>query len=201
MLLVERIVVVVAEVGAQELQVLGADEDGAARLCQPCDGGIAVELTGILQHLVVAVEAADAHASQSVDVLDLDVEVARYETGEVEARHLEEELVLVDGVGLIGKHEDEVDIALDLELTGSDGVAVAHDDGAPRPHVAHVEASAMEAPSGLHAVDDHACHAAHLALGELFHHLFHIFQAAVAVAGVELAQSADEDELVAVVTH
>ena len=56
----------------------------------------------------------------------------------------------------------------------------------------------MKRSAFFHTVDDHTCHGADIALGIVLHHFVHVLKTALAVAIVEHAQPADEDELVAV---
>ena len=135
---------------------------------------------------------------QSAHLLNLEVEVSHEEVGEVVACQLEEQLVFVEAVGLVGNHEDERDVVLGAQLYGGYRVAVAHHHCPAAPHVAHVELAALQFASCLHAVDDHSRQFADAAVGEFLHHLVHVLQASVAVAVVQLGQSADEDELIAV---
>ena len=163
--------------------------------------GLLEEHARILPCLVVVAESFHLHAVQSVHILYLEVEVTHQEVGEVIAGQFEEQLVLADAVGLVGNHEDEGYVVLGTQFHGGYRVAVAHHDGPSAPHVAHVELSSAQLSSALHSVDDHAGQFADAALREFLHHLLHVSQASVAVAVVQLAQSAYEDELVAVGTH
>ena len=160
-----------------------------------------VQLAGILQCLVVAQESAHAHVGGSFGVDNLDVEVAHHVVGEVIAGELEEELIFVDGVGVVGNDIEELLVAFGRELAGGNRVAVAEHHRASAPDVAQVELSTMQAASFLHTVHNHACHLGELALRELLHEQLHIGQTAVAIAVVEFRESADEDELIAVQSH
>ena len=69
---------------------------------------------GILAGFVVAQESADEHAAQSVLVLvGDDVEVTHQEVREVILRHLVEQLVLIDGIRLVGQQEDVFRLAFE----------------------------------------------------------------------------------------
>ena len=131
----------------------------------------------------------------------LDVKVTHDETGEVKPCHLVEQLVFVHGVGLVGHHEDELIVTLGNEHPGGDGVAVLQHLTAPRPYIAHVKASSMQPASGLHTINDHTCHGTDLALRIMGHHLLHIVKTTLAVAVVQLTQSSDKEELVAMGTQ
>ena len=152
--------------------------------------------------LVVTEEAADDHACQTVRVLvDVQVEVAYQEVGEVIFCHLVEQLVLADGVGLVEQHEDVVGITLDdqrIDLRGVLSREVVH---AARPDIVHVELAAMQLPALLYATEYHACHLADLAVGVFLDHLLQPLYTTVGVALVEHAQTLDEEELRAVLSQ
>ena len=121
----------------------------------------------------------------SVGVDNLDVEVAHHVAGEVVACEFKEQLVLVDGVGVVGNDEEELLVAFGRELPDGNGVAVAEHYGASAPDVAQIELSAMQPSSLLHAVDNHACHFGQLALWELLDERLHVLETSVAIAVVE----------------
>ena len=135
------------------------------------------------------------------EVAYLKVEVAHKVVCEVEAGHLEEQFVLVDGVWMVCESEHEAAFALGSERRLLYRIAVVEHLGATVPHALHVEPAAVEPPSGLHAVDYHACQFADAALGILLYYLLHIGHAAVGIAAVELGHASDEEELVAVGTQ
>ena len=58
-----------------------------------------------MQGLVIGAEPCYLHAVEPFKVVDGHVEVSHHEVGEVIASHLEEQLVLLYGVGVIDKHE------------------------------------------------------------------------------------------------
>ena len=156
---------------------------------------------GVLQCFVVAQETADAHVCRTIGIDYLYVEIAHHEVREVVTRHLEEQLVLVDGIRMIGYDIEELLVTLGRQFAGSNGVAVAQHYGAPAPYIAQVELSAMQATSLLHAVDNHTCHLSQLALREILHKHLHIGKTAIAVAVVEFRQTIDEHKLIAVLSH
>ena len=99
MLLVELVVIVVAVLRSEQFDVAVADDYGAPFLCKLHHLLVLVELACILQSLVVVSESAHHHAVHAVEFVDDDIEVAHDEVREVEARKLEEQLVLVERVG------------------------------------------------------------------------------------------------------
>ena len=75
-----------------------------------------MQLTGILACLVVAEETADNHSAESVLVLvGHNLKVAHQVVGEVVLRHLVEQLVLIDRIGLVSQQEYVIDVQLYAE--------------------------------------------------------------------------------------
>ena len=146
-------------------------------------------------------EARHLHQVDTVGVLDLDVEIPHDEGGEIKPSHLEEQLVLIERVRMVGKDEKEFLVAVGCEFAGSDGIAVAQYGGASAPHIFQVKLPSVKLPASLHTVDDHASHLADAAAGEILHHEVHVVEASVGIIGVEAAQAPYEDKLVAVGTH
>ena len=83
-----------------------------------------VYLVGILACFVEVAESADFHAMQTLYILDIDVEVTSQIRGEVVFRHLEEQLVLVQRVGSVSQHKQEVSVAVGAECLLLGGVLV-----------------------------------------------------------------------------
>ena len=102
---------------------------------------------------------------------------------------------------MIGHYKREIDIAFCQETACRNRVAVAHHHRTLCPHVADVKLAAMEFSSCLDPIDDHACHFGQSALGEFLHHVFHVGKTSRGITGIEFAQSADKDKLVAVVAQ
>ena len=198
MLIVELLIVLITELLTEQRQVLLADNDGSALPQSFYDVLLLIELAGVLQSLVEITEARYLHATEPLDILDLDVEVAHHVAREVVACQLEEQLVLVHRVGLVGNHEDEVGIRVGRQLACGNGIAVAQHDTSAAPHITQVEFSTMQAATFFHTIDNHSRHLCQLALWELLNQQFHVGQTSIAITVVEFAQSADEDELVAV---
>ena len=73
--------------------------------------GLLVYGVGVLAGFVITVETTNLHAMQSLQVLDIDIEIACHVGGKVVLRHLEEQLVLVGLVRIVGKEEHEAGIA------------------------------------------------------------------------------------------
>ena len=201
MLGVELLIVIIAELLAQEFHVVAADEDDACFPCQPHDVGLTLHLAGILVRLVEIAETREFHQMDAVGIFDFDIEVAHHERGEVEARHLEEQLILIERVGRVGDDKEEIFVAVGHESAGSDGVAVVEHGGTAAPHIAQVEFATMQLTACFHSIHYHAGHLADTATGIVFHHIVHVLETAVGVAVVQAAQSTDEDELVAVGTQ
>ena len=192
--LIELLVVIVAEPCAEERKVCLADNQVATAFQFLHHLFVGIELTGILHRLVVAQESADVHTVHPLILVDGDVEAAHEEVGEVIACHLKQQLVLVHGVGLVGEDEHKPLVACGTQRVGLRGVC-QHRDVSSRPNLTDIKLSAIESAPLLHALDDHTCQFAHLALRIFLHHLLHTFQATVAVAFVQVHHTVDEDEL------
>ena len=165
------------------------------------DALLLIEEAGILEHLVVVAESFKPHATQSVKVFKREVEVAHQEVGEIEACHFKEQLVLVDGIGLIGDEEDEIGIALGFEDTGCNRVAVGEHIATALPDVAHVELAAVEPASGLYAVDNHSGHRTDIAGGVFINHGLHVGETTLAVTAIQFVETSNEDEFITVGAH
>ena len=135
---------------------------------------------------------------QSLQVLDINIEIACHVGGKVVLRHLEEQLVLVGLVRIVGKEEHEAGIAfraISLLPGGIPGVELYASAG---PYVVEVEFAPIESSAGIHAVDDHTCHLTQTAVGILADHILEVCQAALDIAVVQLAEAADEEEFITV---
>ena len=134
---IEVLVVLIAERLADQLLVFRTNDD-RYRLAVGLsyDGLVGEELTRILVGLLEVEESCETHLSHAPHFLDLNFKIAHEEVGEVEPRHLEEQFVLIERVGAIDKHEDEVDVAIGRELHLLDAVAIVEHDGPSRPDVA-----------------------------------------------------------------
>ena len=102
MLAVELLILLVGMAGTQKLQVRLADDVGTYIAQQTLDGGLLVYGVGVLAGFVITVETANLHAMQSLQVLDIDIEIACHVGGKIVLRHLEEQLVLVGLVRIVG---------------------------------------------------------------------------------------------------
>ena len=160
-----------------------------------------MQLTSVLQCLVVAEEAADAHVARTVGVFDADVEVAHHKIGEIIACEFEKQLVLVDGIGVVGDDVEEFFVALGRKFAYGHRIAVAEHDRPSTPHVAEVELAAVQPTTLFHAVYNHSSHLSEFALWEFFDQKLHIGHTAATVVVVEFGKSVDEDEFVAILTH
>ena len=195
---VEVLVVLVGEGGADELQVGVADDDAVGLSYLLHHARRVVELACILVRLVEASESAELHLVQTFYLADFYVEVAHDEMGEIELRHLEQQFVLVDGVGMIDQQELEVCYAVGGELACLYAIAVVEYGRPSGPHVFQVEFCSSQPFAGIHTVDNHARHLADATLREFLHDRLHVGYTPVGIAVVEFAQTADEQELVAV---
>ena len=126
-------------------------------------------------------------------MVDIDVEVADEEVREVILRHLVEQLVVVDRVGLVGQHEDVVGVTLYGQCVVAGGVG-RHVDGTARPYIANVELAAMQRSALLHTTDNHTCHLADFTLRILLHHLLHSLYARFRLSLIQQAETLDEEE-------
>ena len=159
---------------------------------------VGIQLLGIGVRLVEVEEAADAHLCQPVGLLDLDVEVAHHEAGEVVEGHLVEQLVLVQAVLGIGQQEDEVAEAFVAEFPFLRRGVLLRGGRPAAPDVAgHILPVAQRA-AFLDPLYDVLRHLRHLVLRVFLDDFFQRDQEAVALSRVELAHGADEHELGAV---
>ena len=198
---IELVVVAIGILGAQQREVLLADEIGA-RLTQKAHNLCLMQyIVGIEACLVVITETCDLHEMDAVAFFDVDIKVADKIGCEVELRHLEEQLVLVDRVGLIGKEEHEVGLSLWAEGLLCGLLVLIEYGAASLPYVLQVELAAMETFSGIDSIDYHTSHLAESALRIFLDQGLHICHASLRIALVQLAQSADKDKLVTVGAH
>ena len=121
---VELVVVVVAILLAKQFGVLGADNDRPCLSHSSDNTLLLMNFPGILVCLVEEPESRDLHKVNAVGLFYLDIEIPHDEGREIEPCHLEEQLVLVERVGVIGQDEEEFLVAVGCELPGSNGVAV-----------------------------------------------------------------------------
>ena len=201
MLFVELVVVVIAIVCTEQLKVRLTDKNHARLPEQSCYRLVFIQLTSILPCLVIVQEPADPHPVQSVNIFHFNIEVTHHETGEVKAGHLIEQLVLVDGIRLVGHHEDKAVVALRCEYPCSDRVAVLQYLRPSGPHITHIELPSMQSSARIDTIDDHTRQGTHIALRVIFYHRLHILHAAFAVTIVQLRQSTDKDELIPMVSN
>ena len=89
---------------------------------------------------------------------------------------------------------------LDKRL-GSGSVVIVQHYRAATPYIAYIELAAMQSLACTHTVDNHTGKLANPALWVVFNDFLHIFYAGINVSGIQLAQSADEDKLIAVCTE
>ena len=198
---IELVVVAIGILGTQQREVLLADEIGA-RLTQKAHNLCLMQyVVGIEACLVVITETCDLHEMDAVAFFDVDIKVADKIGCEVELRHLEEQLVLVDRVGLIGKEEHEVGLSLWAEGLLCSLLVLIEYGAASLPYVLQVELAAMETFSGIDSIDYHTSHLAESALRIFLNQGLHICHASLRIALVQLAQSADKDKLVTVGAH
>ena len=147
-----------------------------------------------MQCLVVAEESTGDHPVQALILVDLQLEVAHQEIGEVIFGHLEQQLVLVHRVRLVDEHEEELLITL-----GTEGVADRRIPGqcdiTPRPQIANVKLSTVQSATFLYTLDDHTCQRTDLTLRIFLNHLLQTFHTPVAITCVQKTQAIDEDKL------
>ena len=199
-LFVELFIFVVTEPRTNQCQVFLADNQTVTRFQPVCHRVVSIELTGILQGLVVTQESTDAHAMQTVILVEHNVEVAHQEIGEIIARQLIQQLVFVHRVGLIGQHKHKIVLALCTQFDDARRVGCER-NVAPRPHIADIKLTSMQPAPLLHSFDNHTCQFTHLARGVFLYHLLQALHATVAIAIVQLAQSVDEEEFSPVLTQ
>ena len=157
-----------------------------------------VDVVGILACFVVIAEAFYLHAVQTILLVNDEVEITHEIGGEIIFRHLEEQLVLVYRVRNVGEHEDERLVALNAEYLCFGFDIIIEYGVAARPYIAQVECTALELSAGFHSVENHSCHLAESAVRIFLYHLLHIIETGLDITLVELGESADKEELVAV---
>ena len=193
--------IVVVAVGVADEFEVGLADYHRAQSGMALQNVLGVELPRILQGFVVVAETAYLHVAEPVGVVDSYLKVAHQVVGEVIARQLKQQLVGVDGVGLVDDDKLEVDVA----LVGKRGYRVStlavEQSRAAAPHVADVKLAATQLATRVDAIDYHARQRAYLALRILLYHAFEVGQTAVGLAHVELGQRSHKEEFVAVVAH
>ena len=192
------LILVIAEVGTQQRQVLLADDHRSRLGRELPDMLLLIEAACILQSLIITLKAADTHTMQRTIILDGDVEVADEVGRKVVTGHLIEQLVLVHRIGHVDEHELEWCVSLIAERTGLYRVAVGQHGSTPLPNIADVKRSSTQHPSFPNTIDDHTGHLGHRTLRIVFHHLLHRLQASIGIAAVECAESSYENELITV---
>ena len=200
-LLKEGFVFVVAVACAQHLQVVLTDDDAAASLQLVSHFLGAVQLACILQCLIIAQEACHHHAVDAIVLVDVQVEVAHQEVGEVVFGKFKQHLMCVDRVGLVCQHKDEACVALNGESIGTYRVGGGTLCASSAPHIAKVKASAVESASLLHTLDNHTRQFAHLTLWIFLYHRLQFVDTLFGIAFVEQCKSLHQQELVAVGTQ
>ena len=198
---IELIIVAIGILSAQQREVLLTDEIGA-RLTQEAHNLCLMQYIVCIEAcLVVITETCDLHEMNAVAFFDVDIKVADKIGCEVELRHLEEQLVLVDRVGLIGKEEHEVGLSFWTEGLLCRLLVLIEYGAASLPYILQVELAAMETLPGIDTVDYHTSHLAESSLGIFLDQGLHICHASLRITLVQLAQSADKDKLVTVGAH
>ena len=159
----------------------------------------AIQLPCILPRLVVAEESTYQHAHQSVRVLvDDDIEVTHQIVREVISRQLVQQLVLIHAIRLICQHKHIAGITLETQRVDLCRIARHADCRTQRPHITHIEFTAMQRATLLHTTEYHTRHFADLAILILLHHLLHALHTTLRIAVVQHAQTFNEKELRAV---
>ena len=129
---------------------------------------------------------------------ELHLEVTCHEGGEIIACHLIEEHIFIQVACRVGEYEDIRHVGGGNEgIGGHRGAVAVGKEGLAGPDIAGVPSVAGQQPSLLHSLDDSAGHLGNLVLGIFLCHQFHLYEEAVALSGVELAHSVDEEELAA----
>ena len=182
-LFVELLVVVVAEMRTDKSQVALTDDEVLTGLQTLSETLVLIELTGILQCLVVAEESTGNHSVESVILVYLYLEVTHQEVGEVVFCHLKQQLVLVHGVGFVDEHEEELLVALCTERV-ADCRIFGERDVAHSPYIADVELTAVKSATFLHTTDNHTCQRTDFAVWIFLNHFLQTFHAAVAITCV-----------------
>ena len=94
MLVVELAIVVEADDGTEELEVVFADEQRAGSLEELTQRGGAGKRLSVVVHIGEGGEAIDAEEREGTEAFLVDVETARNKAAEVEAREFEQDLVV-----------------------------------------------------------------------------------------------------------
>ena len=195
---IEFLIIVETKLAAKQFKVVAADDEGSCFFLAPGHVGVALHFGSVLVGFVEIAESRHFHQVQLVDGLQLDVKITNDEGREIETSHLEEQLILIEGIGVVGDDVEELLVAVGGKLFGGYGVAVVEHGGAAAPHVGEVELSAVQTATSLHSVDYHAGHLANATAGEVLHHEIHVFQTSVGIVVVETAQTTNKYEFVAV---
>ena len=95
----------------------------------------------VLQGLVIVAEAADRHAMETVDIFDINIEIAHQISCEVEFSQFKEQPVFVEGVGGVNHHKNEVGIPVGRKKLFGNGVAVVEHNASSVPHVTQIKFS------------------------------------------------------------
>ena len=197
-LVIEVLIVGIAEVGAEQRQILVAYHYRLASRQQLLQTSLLRQSACILQCLVIVSESSNHHTVQTIGILDSEVEVAHHIMGEIYLRHLVQQFILVDRIRHISKHKHKLRIALGIESLCIYRVAISKHRRTSSPHIAKVEACAMQRFASIHSIHYHARHFSQLALWEFLYHSLHIVHTALAVAIVELCQSAYKQEFISI---
>ena len=133
-----------------------------------------MQVSCILQRLVVVAEPAYHEPSEHIVIIEGYLEVTHYIVGKIKFRHLIEQLVLVYRIGQVCQDINKLSITLWVKLPCINGIAVCKHGCTSRPHIAKVEFATMQRTSFLHTIHYHTRHLREFALRELLYECLHV---------------------------
>ena len=123
--------------------------------------------------LIVVLETTYLQTVQTLNILDVEIEITCHIRGEVVFRHFEEQLVLVHGVWHVGKEEYELVVAFGAVTPLLGRIIVADYFASHRPDITQVELATIESLAGIDTIHYHTRHLTESAVRIFLHHGLH----------------------------
>ena len=117
MLVVERLIVSIAEIGTYQRQVFLTDYQRPGFLGKLSECCLRMQVSCILPSLIVVTEAAYYKPSEHIVIIERYLEVTHNIVGKIEFRHLIEQFVLINRVWQVCQNIHELCITLRVELS------------------------------------------------------------------------------------
>ena len=174
MLVVERLIVSIAEIGTYQRQVFLTDYQRPGFLGKLSECCLRMQVSCILPSLIVVTEAAYHKPSEHIVIIERYLEVTHNIVGKIEFRHLIEQFVLINRVWQVCQNIHELCITLRVELSGIDRIAVCKNCCTSRPHIAKIKLTSMQRASFLHTIYYHTRHLSKFALREFLYENSHV---------------------------